>query len=92
MSVKSIEVYYNTSGSDGGESGTEWFEACQQAGGPGEATVCEEGTVLQEDDPNTWILSPSMSGGGNEIGLWRTIGKEILVGALLAEVVAWTLL
>ena len=91
MSVKRIEVYYNTSGSDEGGSGTEWFDACQDAGGPSESTTCEEGVLLSEDDPSIWRASPSMKGGGGGASVWRVIGRELLVGGLLAGVMAWTL-
>jgi hypothetical protein len=91
MSVKSIEVYYNTSGSDGGGSGTEWFDACQDAGGPSESTICKEGVVLLKDDPTTWKASPGMMGGGGGVSVWRMIGRELLVGGLLAGVMARTL-
>jgi hypothetical protein len=91
MSVKSIEVYYNTSGSDAGEDGTEWFDACQRLGGPSESTICEEGVTLPEDDPGTWEGSPSMTGGGGGVSVWRMIGRELLAGGLLAGVMAWTL-
>lgn len=33
MSIMSMEIYYNTSGSGTGEDSTVWLEACGQAGG-----------------------------------------------------------
>jgi hypothetical protein len=91
MSVKSIEVYYNTSGSDTGESGTKWFDACQRAGGPSHETVCEEEIITSEDDPDTWKVNPSMTGGGDSARVWKLIGRELLIGGLLAEMMAWAL-
>lgn len=91
MSVKCIELYYNTSMSNRGGSGTELSDACQQAGGPGESTVCEEGAILEEDDPNSWKAGPSVTGGGKGVNIWRLVGREMLVGALLAGLMAWAL-
>jgi hypothetical protein len=91
MSVKSIEIYYNTSGSDSGQSGTEWFDDCQQAGGPSGTTVCDEGMALLEDNSSSWRVSPSMTGGGAGVAVWMMIGREMLVGGMLAVLMAWTL-
>ena len=92
MSVKSIEVYYNTSASDEGERGTEWFDACQDAGGPSERTICDEGVFLLEDDPTMWKVSPRMTGRGGGMSVWTAIGRKLLVAGLLAGIMAWTLI
>jgi hypothetical protein len=91
MSVQSIEIYYNTSDSDSWQSGTEGFDDCQQAGGPSDMTVCDEGMALPEDDSDSWRASPSMTGGGAGGAVWMMIGREMLVGGLLAVLMAWTL-
>ncbi len=95
MSIKNIEMYYNTTGKET----TEWLEACEEAGGPSETTVCEEGKILQEDDPHLILLgdsqnignsSPDMTSGGNGVGFQRMIGWELLVGSILGQTMAWT--
>lgn len=59
MRVESIEVYYNIQWFSYSGRGTEWFEACQQVGGPSKQTAFEEEPVLREDHSNTWQVSPA---------------------------------
>jgi hypothetical protein len=40
MSVKSVIAYFNTSGTEDGND-KQWFNACTQAGGPSDETICE---------------------------------------------------
>ena len=102
MSIKSIEIYYNTSGSGTDKDSRVWLEECQQAGGsPSETTICEEGKILQEDDPHTILLgdgrnignsSSHMTGSGKGVGPRRMVDWELLVGGILAQTMAWTFL
>lgn len=56
MTIKMIEIYYNTS--DSNKLDGTWHEACSRAGGPGPRTVCDEGMILEDDDPHTWERTP----------------------------------
>ena len=49
MSVKSLIAYFNTSGTEDGTD-TTWFDACQAAGGPSDATICKAYAEPGRDD------------------------------------------
>ena len=63
MWVRGIDVYYNTSETDAGTDSA-WFHTCNEAGGPGNQTVCLEGEdVPIASMPSTATAAGSMSGG-----------------------------
>lgn len=49
MSVKSIIAYFNTTGTADGTN-QDWFETCDNAGGPSKDTVCEAYAEVGRDD------------------------------------------
>ena len=73
MSVKLIEVYYNTTETDNGTD-KKWLRKCDKAGGPSDKTVCREGQTSPMASQST-TSSGSASDGSNNAGGMSSSGE-----------------